>query len=537
MTTPLGSGGVDGPHAADRGRHRAGEQRDGERHRHRHRRRERQRRRRRRAVLRRRRRRPAPRTRPRRTAFSGTPDRSPNGAHTLTARARDAAGNATLSAPVTVNVAQHELLPERGPRDRLQPADEHRVPARTAHARRRAGRKDPGAAAAVHARPIRRRSCSSRTSARPASSRASTTSRSTRTSRRITTTTSSTRSARRTAIGCRGSPPTRPTPAPSPAASSCCTRIRRTPTPSTTAARSSSATTASSTSRPASTSTPATSQLLTNPRGKIHRINPDGTVPTDNPFYDGAGPNVDSIWAYGLRNPFRAFYDAPTGRLFIGDVGGNDYSTAKEEVDLGAARRQLRLAELRGHRAAHRARARSTPTPHNGRDAAVTGGFVYRGSAVPGVVRGQLLLRRLHAELDPPPDVRRERQRHRRRSTSSPPTARVDGPYGDIVYLTKGPDGALYYVDLGYSDISGTFGVSKIRRIRYVAVEPAAGRGRRGQPDLRAGAADRELLERRLVRSRGAAAHLLVDVRRRRDLDRRQPDPHVHARPGSTRRG
>ncbi len=49
-----------------------------------------------------------------------------------------------------------------------------------------------------------------------------------------------------------------------------------------------------------------------------------------------------------------------------------------------------------------------------------------------------------------------------------PPDGSVDGPYGDIVYLTEGPDGALYYVDLGYSDISGTFGVSKIRRIRYV---------------------------------------------------------------------
>ena len=59
------------------------------------------------------------------------------------------------------------------------------------------------------------------------------------------------------------------------------------------------------------------------------------------------GPNVDSIWALGLRNPFRAYYDAPTGRLYVGDVGGNDYSTAEEEVNLGAARRQLRLAELR----------------------------------------------------------------------------------------------------------------------------------------------------------------------------------------------
>jgi glucose/arabinose dehydrogenase len=89
---------------------------------------------------------------------------------------------------------------------------------------------------------------------------------------------------------------------------------------------------------------PAEAQQLTNPRGKIHRINPDGTVPTDNPFYDGTGPNYDAVWALGLRNPYRAYYDAPTGRLIIGDVGGNDYSTAIEEVDIGArgAERKLR---------------------------------------------------------------------------------------------------------------------------------------------------------------------------------------------------
>ena len=50
-----------------------------------------------------------------------------------------------------------------------------------------------------------------------------------------------------------------------------------------------------------------------------------------------------------------------------------------------------------------------------------------------------------------------------------PANGSVDGPYGDIVYLTEGPDGALYYVDLGYSDICGTFGVSKIRRISFVS--------------------------------------------------------------------
>ena len=168
-----------------------------------------------------------------------------------------------------------------------------------------------------------------------------------------------------------------------------------------------SATTASSTSRPASTSTPANAQILTNPRGKIHRINPDGTRPTDNPFYDGAGPNWDSIWAYGLRNPFRAYYDAPTGRLYVADVGGNNYSTAYEEVNLGARGRQLRLAELRvgtcGNPCTEPALRLSAQRPRR---------FHHRRvrlprHAVPGGLPGQLLLRRLHAELDQAPDVRR----------------------------------------------------------------------------------------------------------------------------------
>ena len=43
-----------------------------------------------------------------------------------------------------------------------------------------------------------------------------------------------------------------------------------------------------------------------------------------------------------------------------------------------------------------------------------------------------------------------------------------DGPTGDIVYLTQGPEGALYYIDLGVSDTTGQIGVSKIRRISFV---------------------------------------------------------------------
>jgi len=210
----------------------------------------------------------------------------------------------------------------------------------------------------------------------------------------------------------------------------------------------------------------ANAQDLTSPRGKIHRINLDGTIPTDNPFYDGAGPNVDSIWALGLRNPYRAFYDAPTGRMYVGDVGGNDYSTAVEEIDVGAPGANFGWPNYEG----------PCPAPctsplysyaHNGRDAAVTGGFVYHGSQFPAAYQGdyffadytQNWIRRLH--LDANGHVLSV-------NNFEPADGSVDGPYGDIVYLTQGPDGALYYVDLGYSDVGGTFGVSKIRRIRYL---------------------------------------------------------------------
>ena len=111
-----------------------------------------------------------------------------------------------------------------------------------------------------------------------------------------------------------------------------------------------------------------------------------------------------------------------------------------------------------------------------------------------------------------------------------PADGSVDGPYGDIVYLTEGPDGALYYVDLGYSDIGGTFGVSKIRRISYVAVEPAADRGGVGATRPSGPAPlTVELLQRRLVRSRRAAADLLLDLRRRQRPRPRQPDAHLRA--------
>ncbi len=54
----------------------------------------------------------------------------------------------------------------------------------------------------------------------------------------------------------------------------------------------------------------------------------DYAIPGDNPFAASGG--APEIWAYGLRNPFRAGFDSANGDLYIGDVG----QAAIEEIDL-----------------------------------------------------------------------------------------------------------------------------------------------------------------------------------------------------------
>ena len=76
--------------------------------------------------------------------------------------------------------------------------------------------------------------------------------------------------------------------------------------------------------------------------GKVHRIRPDGSIPPDNMgLDDGVGGMPDSMWALGLRNPFRAFWDLPTERYIIAEVGGNNQATAWEDIHLGRARAKI----------------------------------------------------------------------------------------------------------------------------------------------------------------------------------------------------
>lgn len=79
--------------------------------------------------------------------------------------------------------------------------------------------------------------------------------------------------------------------------------------------------------------TTSNSQTLANMLGKILRINSDGSIPADNPFFNQASGNNRSIWALGLRNPFTFAFQPGTGRMFINDVG----QSAWEEINDGIA--------------------------------------------------------------------------------------------------------------------------------------------------------------------------------------------------------
>ncbi len=78
---------------------------------------------------------------------------------------------------------------------------------------------------------------------------------------------------------------------------------------------------------------PGDAQSLDNLFGKILRLNPNGSIPSNNPFYNSTTGNNRAIWAYGLRNPFAFDIERISGRMFINDVG----NTAFEEINQGQA--------------------------------------------------------------------------------------------------------------------------------------------------------------------------------------------------------
>lgn len=120
--------------------------------------------------------------------------------------------------------------------------------------------------------------------------------------------------------------------------------------------------------------------------GKILRISPTApySVPMDNPRV-GVSGWLPEMWAYGLRNPWRFSFDRQTGELWVGDVGQNNW----EEVDVITPGGNYGWALREG---AHPFNSTSTaglidPVAEydHSEGFSITGGYVYRGSAQPGL--------------------------------------------------------------------------------------------------------------------------------------------------------
>jgi glucose/arabinose dehydrogenase len=132
--------------------------------------------------------------------------------------------------------------------------------------------------------------------------------------------------------------------------------------------------------------------------GSMVRIDVDGgspyAIPPTNPFsgntncVNGMGTMpCPEIYAWGLRNPWRWSFDSQTGDLWVGDVGQNLW----EEIDRVELGMNYGWDDREG---AHCYEPPANCSPNNvdpiteydhGLGNSVTGGFVYRGAAIPNL--------------------------------------------------------------------------------------------------------------------------------------------------------
>ncbi len=137
-------------------------------------------------------------------------------------------------------------------------------------------------------------------------------------------------------------------------------------------------------------------QNLSNLLGKILRLDVNATdkgnygIPVDNPFRGKTDGTREEIYAYGLRNPWRISFDPVTKKLWAGDVGQN----AIEEIDIiekgGNYGWRLKEADV-CFNPKNDCKETGLIDPvwnytHANGDISITGGYVYRGKKLPGLV-------------------------------------------------------------------------------------------------------------------------------------------------------
>jgi len=188
--------------------------------------------------------------------------------------------------------------------------------------------------------------------------------------------------------------------------------------------------------------TGSNAQSMTTPFGKVLRFNPDGSIPTDNPFFGSTSGINRAIWALGLRNPFTFDVRRTTGAILINDVG----NSAWEEVDVGGAGRNYGWPTTEGATTNPSFTSPLFTYPHaSGTDGgcAITGGAFYDPQTVqfPASYVGKYFFADYcngwMRKLDP---------------STGAATVFATG-LNAVVDIRVGPDGALYYLARGNGSI------------------------------------------------------------------------------------
>lgn len=141
----------------------------------------------------------------------------------------------------------------------------------------------------------------------------------------------------------------------------------------------------------------APAQNLDSLLGKVWRLDVSPSsgyaIPSDNPFADRSG-HTRLIWAYGLRNPWRMSFDSANGNAYIADVGENAWEEVNVHYAGTAGGQNYGWPTMEGKHCYQPPSGcdpagLTTPVlnyPHGSSRGSITGGYVYRGSDIPGLV-------------------------------------------------------------------------------------------------------------------------------------------------------
>ncbi len=113
------------------------------------------------------------------------------------------------------------------------------------------------------------------------------------------------------------------------------------------------------------------------------------TVPADNPFVGSTTGACNEIYTYGMRNTWRFSFDRLNGQLWAADVGQGQY----EEIDTLQAGGNYGWNVMEGNHCYSASTCNQTGLKlpvfeytHGGGRCSITGGYVYRGTRIPGLV-------------------------------------------------------------------------------------------------------------------------------------------------------